>query len=70
MRICIPQVQAEHVGRGKHAGFPFFELDRFDAFEVHHLSQLDVILVASRWAAGVVAAHGHHGPHGGRPPRR
>ena len=58
VRICIPQVQAEHVGRGKHAGFPFFELDRFDAYEVHHLSQLDVILVASRWAAGIVAAHG------------
>ena len=58
VRICIPQVQAEHVGRGKHAGFPFFELDRFDAYEVHHLSQLDVILVASRWAAGVIEAHG------------
>ncbi len=58
VRICIPQVQAEHVGRGKHAGFPFFELDRFDAYEVHHLSQLDVILLTSRWAADVVRSHG------------
>jgi glycosyltransferase involved in cell wall biosynthesis len=58
VRISIPRMQAEHVGWGKHAGLPFFELDRFEAVEVHHLSHLDVILVASRWAAGVVAAHG------------
>ena len=30
VRICAAGFQAEHVGRGKHAGFPFFELDRFD----------------------------------------
>src|SRR5262249_46589539 len=57
VRICPPMMQAEHVGRGKHVGFPFFELDRFEAGAVHHLRQLDGILVASRWAAGVVAAH-------------
>jgi glycosyltransferase involved in cell wall biosynthesis len=57
VRICPPMMQAEHVGRGKRAGFSFFELDRFEAGAVHHLSQLDVILVASRWAASVVAAH-------------
>ena len=49
---------AEHVGRGKHAGFPIFELDQFDAGEVHHLKQLDLILVCSQWAARVVAANG------------
>jgi glycosyltransferase involved in cell wall biosynthesis len=57
VRICPAMMQAEHVGRGKHLGFPFFELDCFEAGAVHHLSQLDGILVASRWAAGVVAAH-------------
>jgi glycosyltransferase involved in cell wall biosynthesis len=57
VRICPAMMQAEHVGRGKHVGFPFFELDHFETGAIHHLRQLDVILVASRWAAGVVAAH-------------
>ncbi len=57
VRICPAMMQAEHVGRGKHVGFPFFELDHLEVGAVHHLSQLDRILVASRWAAGVVAAH-------------
>ena len=58
VRICPAMMQAEHVGRGKHVGFPFFELDHFEPGAVHHLNQLDLILVASRWAAGVVAARG------------
>ena len=45
---------AEHVGRGLHCGYPIFELDTFDAQERHHLSQLDRIIVASRWAQRVV----------------
>ena len=39
-------------------GFPSFDLDRFDACEIHHLKQLDAILVCSKWAAGVVASSG------------
>ena len=39
-------------------GFPIFELDRFDASEIHHLKQMDAILVCSKWAAGVVASNG------------
>jgi glycosyltransferase involved in cell wall biosynthesis len=58
VRIAFARMQAEHVGRGKHAGFPIFELDRFEASEIHHLKQLDAILVCSKWAAGVVASSG------------
>jgi glycosyltransferase involved in cell wall biosynthesis len=58
VRIAQARTQAEHVGRGKHVGFPIFELDRLDAFEIHHLTQLDAILVCSKWAAGVVASSG------------
>jgi glycosyltransferase involved in cell wall biosynthesis len=58
VRICPPMMQAEHVGRGRHVGFPFFELDHLEPGAVHHLGQLDGILVASRWAAGIIAAHG------------
>jgi glycosyltransferase involved in cell wall biosynthesis len=58
VRIAFARMQAEHVGRGKRAGFPIFELDRFEAGETHHLKQLDAILVCSKWAAGVVASNG------------
>ncbi len=58
VRIARARMLAEHVGRGKHAGFPIFELDQFDASEAHHLKQMDAILVCSRWAAGVVASSG------------
>jgi glycosyltransferase involved in cell wall biosynthesis len=58
VRIAMAGMLAEHVGRGQHAGFPIFELDRFDAGEIHHLNQMDVILVCSKWAAEVVASNG------------
>jgi glycosyltransferase involved in cell wall biosynthesis len=58
VRIAQARTQAEHVGRGKHVGFPIFELDRMDENEIHHLKQLDAILVCSKWAAGVVESSG------------
>ena len=58
VRIAQARALAEHVGRGKHAGFPIFELDRFESSEVHHLKQMDAILVCSKWAAAVVASNG------------
>jgi glycosyltransferase involved in cell wall biosynthesis len=58
VRIAMARMLAEHVGRGKHAGFPIFELDRFEAAEIHHLKQLDAIFVCSKWAAGVVVSSG------------
>jgi glycosyltransferase involved in cell wall biosynthesis len=62
VRIARAGMLAEHVGRGKHVGFPMFELDRFEAGELHHLKQLDAILVSSKWAAGVLASNGIHVP--------
>jgi glycosyltransferase involved in cell wall biosynthesis len=58
VRIAQARTQAEHVGRGKHVAFPIFELDRLDAAEIHHLNQMDAVLVCSQWAAGVVASSG------------
>ncbi len=58
VRIAQARTQAEQVGRGKHVGFPIFELDRMDEREIHHLKQLDAILVCSKWAAGVVESSG------------
>jgi len=56
VRIALARSLAEHVGRGKHVGFPIFEADRFDDGELHHLKQLDAILVCSKWASGIVAS--------------
>jgi glycosyltransferase involved in cell wall biosynthesis len=58
VRIAPARSLAEHVGRGKHVGFPIFEADRFDDAEIHHLNQLDAILVCTKLAAGVVASSG------------
>jgi glycosyltransferase involved in cell wall biosynthesis len=58
VRIAPALSQALHVGRGKHVGFPIFELDRFEVSEIHHLNQMDAILICSSWAAGVVASSG------------
>ena len=45
---------AHHIGKGKHIGFPIFELDGFNQHEVKNLSMQDTILVASQWAKDVV----------------
>lgn len=42
-------------GKGKHIGYPFFELDRLNALEIHQLGQCDEIWVASQWAKDIVA---------------
>lgn len=45
-------------GRGPKIGFPIFELNRFDARELHHLQSLDKIFVASEWAKKVIEDNG------------
>lgn len=49
---------AQHVGRGKHIGFPIFELDTFTKQELHHMRSCDELMVCSEWAKGVIQDHG------------
>jgi glycosyltransferase involved in cell wall biosynthesis len=58
IRIARAGMLGEHVGRGKHAGFPIFELDRFDESEIHHVKQMDTVIVCSKWASEIVASNG------------
>jgi glycosyltransferase involved in cell wall biosynthesis len=54
LRILPAGDLALRIGRGIHAGFPMFELDRFMPCERQYLDQLDRILVTSKWAQDVV----------------
>ncbi len=47
-----------HVGKGLHAGFPIFELNRFNDLELHHLRSQDRLFVASNWAREVLVQSG------------
>jgi glycosyltransferase involved in cell wall biosynthesis len=49
---------AQHVGRGKHIGFPIFELDTFTKQELHQMRSCDELMVCSEWAKGVIQYHG------------
>ena len=50
IRIWHQNDMAEFVGKGRHIGFPFFELNVFTDQEKHHLNTLDRLFVASHWA--------------------
>lgn len=58
VRMWMQNDLAQRVGRGLHVGFPFFELTRFTAEELHHLRSVDRIFVASQWAKQVVLESG------------
>jgi glycosyltransferase involved in cell wall biosynthesis len=45
---------ATFVGKGKHIGFPIFELDTFSEIERHHLQSCDRLFVCSEWAKDIV----------------
>ena len=53
VRMWHQHDMAQFVGRGKHIGFPIFELDTFNELEKHHLNSCDELMVCSRWAKGV-----------------
>jgi glycosyltransferase involved in cell wall biosynthesis len=44
----------QFVGKGKHIGFPIFELDKFNDIERHHLSSVDELFVCSSWAKSII----------------
>lgn len=48
---------AQFVGKGKHIGFPIFELDTFTDHEKHHLGCCDELMVCSKWALNICAVN-------------
>ncbi len=52
VRMWHQHDMAQFVGRGKHIGFPIFELDTFNELEKHHLNSCDELMVCSQWANG------------------
>lgn len=70
LRIYHQFSMAESIGNGKRFGFPIFELDNFNKYEVNHLKSLGnhSIIVPSQWAAQVIeekiGVHAHVVPLG------
>ena len=58
IRIWHQHDMAQFVGKGKHIGFPIFELDTFKHLEKHHLSSCDELFVCSSWAKEVCVNNG------------
>jgi len=54
VKIWHQNQMAEFVGKGKHIGFPIFELDKFNEVELHHLKSCDRLFVCSKWARDVM----------------
>jgi len=54
IKIWHQNDMAQFAGKGERIGFPFFELDEFNAIEKHHLSSLDRIFVCSQWAKKII----------------
>ena len=48
----------EHVGRGENVGFPIFELDRLNSWELTNVNSCDKLFVTSKWAKEVCVASG------------
>jgi glycosyltransferase involved in cell wall biosynthesis len=53
VRMWHQHDMAQFVGRGKHIGFPIFELDTFNELEKHHLNSCDELMVCSQWAKSI-----------------
>ena len=48
---------ADRIGRGPTFAFPFFEINKFDQRRINHLSSVDNIIVASKWAEEIIQNH-------------
>ena len=57
LRIWHQHDMSQFVGDGVRAGFPIFELDTFTEQEMHHLNNLDKIIVCSQWAKDVMVTN-------------
>jgi glycosyltransferase involved in cell wall biosynthesis len=49
---------ANRIGNGHFYAFPFFEVDKLNAREIHHLNYCDYIFVASEWGKKVLLNNG------------
>jgi glycosyltransferase involved in cell wall biosynthesis len=49
---------AHHIGKGVHAGVPYFEVDRLRPREVTQLNAQDVVFASSTWMKQVMEANG------------
>jgi glycosyltransferase involved in cell wall biosynthesis len=58
IRIWHQNEMSQFVGKGKHIGFPIFELDTFKPIEKHHLNSCDELFVCSTWAKDVCINNG------------
>lgn len=58
LRIAHQWDMAHRVGQGPHLGLTFFELNQLLPHEIHHLYNLDVVLVPSEWAMDILRCNG------------
>jgi glycosyltransferase involved in cell wall biosynthesis len=54
IRIWHQHDLAQHVGKGRHIGFPIFEVNRFEPYILNHLLNQDALFVPSHWAKTVL----------------
>jgi glycosyltransferase involved in cell wall biosynthesis len=54
---------AQFVGCEGRIGFPIFELDTFTPREIHHINNLDYMIVCSHWAQRIVKNHSKINPY-------
>ncbi|NDB61850.1 hypothetical protein EB001_25930, partial [bacterium] len=45
---------AFRIGKGHYYSYPFFELDTFNAREIHHMNSCDYMFTSCRWAKSVL----------------
>lgn len=62
IRLWHQNDMAQMIGKGKHIGFPIFELELFKDIELHHLSSCDELFVCSHWAKQVCEHNKIHIP--------
>jgi len=48
---------ADRIGHGPTFAFPFFEINKFDQRRINHLSSVDNIIIASKWAEEIIHKH-------------
>jgi glycosyltransferase involved in cell wall biosynthesis len=58
LKIWHQNQLANTIGRGKRIAWPFFELNKFDDIELHHLNNQDLLIVSSAWAKKVIEENG------------